>query len=434
MLLFLFYIVPVEEVTAPTMNYFYERMVDDAFLSRVGMNSLDDRTQLVDFFDMSFRFVSHERGAILSEFISLVTECVARAETMKLSVGTFDQARESMNADLLALQKHNVELQQALDISDARYAELTTVNAKQTEGLAAFRTKVCDLKKRITDDAVESTTLRHLVDETESRMVVSLTAAAAADAACADVRAANGLLETRMLFLERQIKIGTPGKARVKDSIQKVERCRRSMYKLQSSWYLWAKRSQSLGNRCGCAKSIDYFKRTGIDLEWINAEALAASAGFQRELGETASDLRRQMADTRKASEAEFDSQMAALTKTLEDVSADRDTFMQQTISMRMDLNGLMLTNLTMSDDLTAARTELAGRVGVERVARLMFLTDGNGREKVCPVPTMDGRLIPLLDVYSGWMSGGHGEGLELNFRCPVSGDATTHAMRHDPC
>jgi len=170
----------------------------------------------------------------------------------------------------------------------------------------------------------------------------------------------------------------------------------------------WSNQGRGIeGGRCGCGKSIAYFMRTGIDLEWIQSEAERTSKGFQRELKETADDLRKQVSGVIQARD---------------DAVADNEVYIDQNIKLRNELKVLCHTNVSVSNELSAIKSELSARKEVERVARAYFLMDAGGREKVCPVPTMDGVLISLEDVYRGWMGGMGCEGLGFQFQCPVYG------------
>jgi hypothetical protein len=168
----------------------------------------------------------------------------------------------------------------------------------------------------------------------------------------------------------------------------------------------WSSRSSIA--RCGCIKSIDYFRKSGIDLDWINAEALRASAGFQRELKETADEMRAQIAGVRKD---------------LEDSVADNATYVDQILSIQCELQTSRQMNTTTLGELSSTKAELSRRIGVERMIREHFLIDANGKEKVCPVLTVDGVLIPLADVYVRWMNGVGNIGQDFQFTCPTTGD-----------
>jgi hypothetical protein len=47
-----------------------------------------------------------------------------------------------------------------------------------------------------------------------------------------------------------------------------------------------------------------------------------------------------------------------------------------------------------------------------------------DGREKICPVPAENGAVIPLIDIYRGWLRAETvgDEGREVQFKCPSSG------------
>jgi hypothetical protein len=355
------------------------------------MECRDDRAQLIDFFDTSFRFVSKERGIVLSEFIKAVADCVSRMEEYRTS------DLESVNT---ILRTENNVLKDTIISGDSRSDELTTVNAKQLEGINAFRGRVCTLKQRIAVLNGEIVRVKENLASTESSLI-------AANELCADIRAANVLLDERLMGAVSESRSSTVVK-NLKSALRKLGECRKDLFKLKRILNTWSKRSGGVVNgRCGCSKSIRYFVSTGIDLEWFHTQAVQASENFQKELKETASSFREQVLIVRKERD---------------DALADNELYIGQLISMREETNHFRVSNESISREMCYIKQELTVCRSIERVVRHQLLIGADGREKVCPVPTMDGMLISLVDVYKGWMSGMGEEGVRFQFECPASG------------
>jgi hypothetical protein len=289
--------------------------------------------------------------------------------------------------------------------SDLQCAELVIINEKQSEGIAAFKEKVKVLKARLAESGAAIAML-------EADRVTIGAKLAASEALCEDIRTANILLDQRLVQVEREAAVRSKSlmSVRLRVSLRQLSMCRRDLAKAKSDWSKWYRRTASIpGGRCGCAKSIQCFKRSGIDLDWIQAEAERASKGFERELRETADAFREQVFAERKERD---------------DALADNGVYIDQVLAARHELQGLQQSCAAAVDELSAVKAELARRIAFERFARLQVLVGADGREKICPLPTMDGLLVPASDVYRGWMAGcGGGEGLDFRFVCPVSGE-----------
>ena len=368
-------------------------MLNDDLLARLGIACSDNRMQLVDFFNTSFRFISKERGTVLSEFLQAVAECVTRMEK------NLSDDLESNNA---ALTTENDVLKEKVQISDSRSAELTTVTEKQLEGINAFKDKVEVLKQRIAILKAEVSEVKSNLASVESKLII-------ASDLCADIRAANALLDARLVGMEK----GFTSKSNAhvqqrKSALRQLAGCRKTLFKLRHDWNTWSKRSGNIEHgRCGCARSIRYFIKTGIDVEWFHAEAVKASQSFQKELSETADDFRGQVSIVRKERD---------------DALADNELYISQLLSLREEANRLRGSNESMSRETCSIKSELTVRRSIERAARCQLLIGVDGLETVCPVPTMDGALVSLADVYQGWMSGTGEDGIGFRFDHPVSG------------
>jgi hypothetical protein len=375
------------------MEFFFECMLNDNLLARLGITCSDNRMQLVDFFDTSFRFISKERGTVLSEFLQAVAECVTRMEKNQ------SDNLESVNA---ALTTENDILKEKVQISDSRSAELTTVTEKQLEGIHAFKGKVEVLKQKITALKAEVSEAKSDLASAESKLII-------ASDLCADIRAANTLLDQRLVGMEKGITSRSDAYVqKVRSALRKLAGCRKTLFKLRHDWNTWSERSGTMEHgRCGCARSIGYFIKTGIDVEWFHAEAVKASGNFQKELSETADGFRGQVSIVRKERD---------------DALADNELYIGQLLSVREEVNHLRGSNESISRETCSIKSELTVRRSIERAARCQLLIGFDGLEKVCPVPTVDGALVSLADVYQGWMSGTGEEGVGFRFENPASG------------
>jgi hypothetical protein len=398
------------------MDFFPEDMLSDALLTQIGIASIESRARLIEFFDTAFRFVSNERGAVLFEFIQALNALLARAASEHMLV-------DALRVDVLKLEAGNATLDRRVNellaelqvvgdrmrSSDLRCAELVVINEKQAEGLAAFKEKVKGLKARLTESCAAITRLEADRAAIGARL-------SASEALCADIRAANVLLDQRLVKVEREaiIRSRSSMSVRLRIALRQLSICRRDLAKARGDWSKWYKRTARIpGGRCGCAKSIQCFKRSGIDLDWIQAEAERASKGFERELRETADAFREQV---------------SAVRKERDDALADNGVYIDQVLAASQELRGVRQSFAAALDELSAVKAELARRIAFERCVRLSVLIGADGREKICPIPTLDGILVPALDVYRGWMATGcgGGEGLDLRFVCPVSGGCNT--------
>jgi hypothetical protein len=392
------------------MNFFSENMMSDVLLTRLGIDCSESRSQLIEFFDTAFRFVSNERGAVLSDFLQKIETMHSRAASERVLA-------DGLMVDMLNLEAGNAVLIRRVDgllaeldvvsskaqSSELRCAELVVINEKQIEGIAAFKEKVKGLKTRLVESGA-------MITKFEAERVAANAQILALETLCGDIRTANVLLDQRLVMVEKEALVRSKSliSVRLRVSLRQLATCRRDLANARGDWSKWYKRTASVpGGRCGCVKSIQHFKRSGIDLDWIQAEAERASKGFERELKETADDFREQVSVVRKERD---------------DALADNEVYIDQVLAIRREMLGVQQSRSAGADELSATKAELARRITLERFARLQVLIGADGREKICPIPTLDGILVPALDVYRGWMAGCGGEGLDLRFECPVSG------------
>jgi hypothetical protein len=104
---------------------------------------------------------------------------------------------------------------------------------------------------------------------------------------------------------------------------------------------------------------------------------------------------------------------------------ADCGVYIDRLLQAGDELQNANLQCASLLGELSIAKASLAKRVAFDkRVFRSQLFTDAGGSNIICPVPTMDGNLVPLSAVYSGWMCGPGGgvDGMEAKFICPVTG------------
>jgi hypothetical protein len=384
------------------MQFFVERMISESTLVALGMDKPEDRTELLDLFDGCVRFVSKDRVSLLSIFLQSVTDCVLRTGTLQTSEMEWEGYRERLCESLKISETSVVDLREQNEAMLIQSDQLRIVNGQQLKGIEAFKTKVDGLKDRSKKMNVEKDELRVVVASLETKLQE-------AEGLCEDLRLANFFLDQQLVSAEKSKK--SHSARYLQEARRQIAQHKTSIAKLKNDWNKWFKHGLSIqgGRTCGCYKSIAHFKKTGIDLEWIQAEAERASRGFQRELKETADSFRMQVADKLKE---------------LDIAVADNGVYIEQNLKAQDEIKQLRHAHTSVSSELSVVRSELFACKEIERVVRSTFLTNANGREKVCPVPTIDGDLIPLEHVYRGWMHSNGGVGREFQFQCPDSGEA----------
>jgi hypothetical protein len=118
-----------------------------------------------------------------------------------------------------------------------------------------------------------------------------------------------------------------------------------------------------------------------------------------------------------------MNAQVQTMRKERDDALADCTMYIDRLLYTEDALRQSGLGYAAVLNDLSVVRAELVRRSGVERAFLRSQIFAVGGRELVCPVPTVDGELISLVDVYGGWMeSGRDGDGIGLRFNSPYTG------------
>ena len=108
-----------------------------------------------------------------------------------------------------------------------------------------------------------------------------------------------------------------------------------------------------------------------------------------------------------------------------DDALADCGMYIDRMLQAEEDLRKSHGFYATILGELSVAKMELSRRRSSERgIFRAQVFQGSNGTELICPVPTMDGVLISLIDVYRGWLAVGldTGEWADGGFISPVTG------------
>jgi hypothetical protein len=111
-----------------------------------------------------------------------------------------------------------------------------------------------------------------------------------------------------------------------------------------------------------------------------------------------------------------------------DDALADCALYIDRLLGTEDELRKSGLGCAALMSELSVVRAELVRRGGAERAFLRAQLFAVGGRELVCPVPTADGELVALADVYRGWMEDGRGEGIGLVFNSPHTGKTPLHS------
>jgi hypothetical protein len=390
------------------MVYFFENVMDDALLIRLGMNEDADRVQILECFEYSFKFFSKERVTVFSEFLGLVVKCVDGLNESKTLSHETGLRNGELNEHLLLNQTEISNLKDKVSSVETISVELSVVNSKQSDGIVAFKARVDSLKLRL---LIANSSITSLQNEISDANVRASIPCVSCSGLCAEIAELKNRLESvqksrsgpqhGVLFFRKQ-----------------AAGYRLNMLKTKRDWEKWSKHGASMNPRCGCSDSIRFFERSGIDLAWVTEEATRASAGYERELKDVVDDLKARVAVIR----AECDEKVQAAYKERDDAVSDNTVYIDQMLLAKKEQTisrGNMCSSI---NELSSIRAEFAKRQSFELSIRAYMFRGVDGEEKCCPVPTVDGVLVSLIDVYTGWLDGVGGGGLETQFKCPITG------------
>lgn len=380
------------------MQFFAENTLDEVLLCSLGMDGKESRVRLIGFFESVLCITRTDVVASFSEFIRCLAQKVAELEDLRARILVLQGHVDGLHAASLSVGSELEALRSRVLLSDSRASELSTINDQLKVALEAYKEKVGKYKRHALEKDETIRTLRAEMESYDRRLSKCL-----ADASTADTLSSARVKEMEIKWSRSLL--------RQRALARRVSFFRREIGKVKTHWTKWSGRSAILGRRCGCGQSIRYFERTRIDLEWITEEAARASAGFQVELKTTAEAMR---------------AEIQVVHDERDDALADCSVYIDRLLLSDKELRRSIIRNSELLAELSVVKAEFARRGGSDRaLLKAQLFAGAGGRALVCPVPTVDGELVQVADVYRGWMvSGGSGGGCGLGagFVSPLSG------------
>lgn len=383
--------------------------MDESLLIRLGVLKDTDRAQLLECFEYSFKVFSNERVAVFSAFFGLIVKCVDDVDRGKTLLDEINQRNGELSETLVGCQACIENMKDTVLSVETRSSELAIVSSKQSEGIAAFKAKVESQKQRLKEAGAVIESLRNEVSDAKLRASIPC-------GSCPELRS-EALESGKRLEALQKLHVNRQHSTGVFFFRKQAAAYRFSLMKVKRDWEAWSKHGASMDPRCGCKASIGFFERRGIDLAWVTAEANRASEGYQRELKQAVDDLKARVAVIR----AECDEKVQSACRERDDAIADNAIYIDQMLDAKKEQTTLRSAMLASVNELSSIKAEFAKRQSFELSVRASIFRGSDGIEKHCPVSTTDGVLVSLADVYTGWLSG-EGDGLETQFKCPISG------------
>ena len=335
--------------------------MDDALLSSLGMSSRDERRVLIETFEFSLKIFSPERVDALSAFLGMVAECVGSVRKLQAIVAESGERASVLNKSLSSAQSDAEQLAEMVKSSDSRSADLSAVNLKQMDGLAAFKEKTDRLKLRLTDAWSE-------IKQLKSDIAVADLSLNSPCAMCSDLRSDKAALEQQLSDTRQRASMRLHCAEVVSHFKRKAGSYKRQMLKAKCNWTKWSKRGKAIRSECELKVSLVVSERD------------------------------------------------AAL--------ADNVVYIDQILAARKELSLSRNNTVALMEELSTVKADLSRYLNIERSIRMQFFMGSDGREKICPVPAENGAVIPLIDIYRGWLRAETvgDEGREVQFKCPSSG------------
>ena len=371
----------------------------EALLCGLGMDDHESRIRLIGYFESVLCFSRNDIITCFSDFIRCLGLKVAE-------LGDMHTANHELRGRIDVLQTASLSANAELDtlrtrvlLSDTRASELSTINNQMNAALIAYKEKLDKYKCHSAEKDASISALRIEMDSYDGRLSKCL----------ADASTADNLFSVRVKEMEIRC---SRSLHRQRSLAKRVSFFRREMCNVKNCWTKWSRRSVILGGRCGCGQSVRYYEKSKIDLEWITEQATRASAGFQAEIESTTDRMRAEIQVVRDG---------------LDDALADGSVYIDRLLRSEDDLHRSNMRSCELLNDLSVAKAEFARRGGSDRAfLRAQLFSGVSGRALVCPVPTVDGELVQLADVYRGGeypSSVGRGHGLGAGFVSPLSGE-----------
>lgn len=379
-------------------QFFAENGSFDVYLlESLGMDNVTSRMLLVDYIQGAFRYPRADLDSAFTEFIQCLRRTITERATCKRVVDDLTSRVSVLEGNLQEMD----EVRSHAQILETRSSQLSVINDQLKEALAAHKGIRSQFRRDIAEKDSIILTLRSEMAEHDKRIVKCL-----ADASSVESSFASKLMGLKMLNSKRKQLFSL----REKSFKRRISWFEKHLEDLNRKWKGWRRNSSLVGARCGCKASVRYYRESGIDLEWVTAQAELASVAYQKELGGITESMRMQIQTVRMAKD---------------DALADCGVYIDRLLQAGEELRSANLQCASLLGELSIAKASLAKRVAFDKgVFRSQLFTDAGGSNIICPVPTMDGNLVPLSAVYSGWMrgTGGGVDGIEAKFICPVTG------------
>ena len=405
------------------MQFFNESTLNESLLRRLGMEDVESRNHLLGYFESVLCFSRSDIISAFSDFVGCLARTAADIEGARADNRDLHARVDWLQAASLSASSDMDALRSDVRLLEARASELTTINAQMKAAIEAYKEKCAKYKVQAVGKDTSISALRSEMESYDARLSKCL----------ADASTADALSSARMKELEIQRERSLH---RQRFLVGRATFFQREMRNAKRHWTVWSGRSASLpGRRCGCGQSVRYFERSGIDLEWVTEQVTRASAGFRAELEAAAERMRAElhaMRDERDGALADgsvYIGRALLSEEECDDALADCSVYIDRLLRAEEELRRSNLRNSDLLTELSVATAEFARRGGADRAfLRAQLFSGGGGRGAlVCPVPTVDGGLVSLVEVYRGWMSTkcpGGGAACGTGFLDPVSGES----------
>ena len=385
------------------MMFFPEHTsLDCTVLERLGMDDNTQRMYLSDYIGTMFRHVRPELSDAYSTFIVCVQKRLDELESCRTVVDDLQEKVNLLKNDASIFAQRFEELNSRVEMIGKQASDLSVVNGQLNEAISAYKAKRVKAKQDLAERDATIAALRENMADYDRRLANCL-----ADACISDTSSRTRLSELKASNSRLRQRIN------LRDEVSKrmVSSLKRQVESLKNKWGDWSARSRFVSKRCGCKASVQYYQRTGVDLEWFAAQATSASVAFREELNSTADSMRLEIQVVRMERD---------------DALADGQKFIDWMLRSNEELQALGIRYAGALNELAATKMLLSRRSVAERSAmRSQIFVDQDGIDMVCPVPSIDGYLLPLARVYRAWMESSCGvvRGMGMEFICPISGE-----------
>lgn len=339
------------------MDFFREHPVNDSVLSGLGIHDQKTRSLLIGHFNSLLCYSSDDFGKALVVLLEATSTVAQRAVASDAALDSLRLENLRLSTKLGEMEDEARALRAEGELARMQKADLIVIVDKQREGLAAYKEK-CAMHRK------EGKEMRGAYDRLMRR--------------AAGLEALNASLGADKAALECRLRVAEASAENERAVRLKARRARKE----------WASRSGSAP-----LPRLHGLFRAAVGV--ASASSLMTAAGRAQRLKAPGSKV---AMGRRRA--AHFLS-----------VAAERDDALRAKEALEQELQrvreqaaharrGLAAS----SDELLSLRAELRRRSDAERAIREQHFYDSFvGAPIVCPMPTMDGSLVALADIYREW-------------------------------